>query len=343
MPTLKAVFEQQVPPHHLKKLFQSHVAYCKQSDLLQALNNADAPHHYKCLILKQFIQHIENQSRYLHESINEAYVCMITTSSNRSSMSMMLSKDNIVHYSMNDHIKISIKENPNIICNDGSTGYRTWEAALALLECMISLPARILKAQRKDSSDSALEQLGITFDVLHSLAAVELGAGTGLVGLMYSKLNGHKVALTDGDEGVVAQLENNIQLNYLQAKCRAQKLYWGVDSAITAEPGRQQFVLASDVTYDPSAAPKLVSCIKQFLTTTNTAFSFVSATIRSVDTFNSFILECKKNAIKVVHLAHYTSPFDEIHYFVDENTPDIVVMGLVLEDQSEQDVNTSDM
>jgi protein-lysine N-methyltransferase EEF2KMT len=333
MPTLKAIFEQQVPPRYLKQKFQDCAAYNKQTDLLKSLKDADAPEEYKSLVLKLFIQQIESQSRFIHEDISEAYAHIMSHGPCQKEKEKIgiFSPDNIVHYSMNDNIKISIVENPNVISSQGSTGYRTWEASLALLECMLSFANRELKARLKGVPDPVLQQLGVSFELHKEMAVVELGAGTGLAGLMICKLSGRNAILTDGDEEVVAQLQRNIELNSLQTKCQAQRLYWGKDAAVTAEPGRQQVVLAADVTYDPGAAPLLVSTIKEFLTKTDTRFCLVSATVRSTDTFNAFMRECKKKSIKVVHIEHYSSPFDNLHFFVEENTPDILVMGLTLQ------------
>lgn len=329
MANLKAIFEQQVHPSYLKRKLEAYVPYSKQKEFVTVLEHAHCPDIYKAAVLKLFIQYMESEHRFVHEDLSEMYAQTFTTGTCQEERAKqgIASTDNIVHYHVNDHIKLSLYEDPNVISSQGSTGYRTWEASLALLEYMNSLLPRFLKAQA-GHVDKGLSEIPIHFNDLRTMPIVELGAGTGFVGMMLAQLSGQKATLTDGDQGVVEKLQRNIELNSLQTKCKSQVLYWGRDPPIVVEPGRKQLLLAADVTYDEQVAPLLVKCIKQFLTTTNTPMCFVSATIRSVDTFNAFIKECKRQNVQVTHLEHYTSPFDKFHFFVAPHTPDIVIMGL---------------
>jgi predicted nicotinamide N-methyase len=85
---------------------------------------------------------------------------------------------------------ITILESRAIISSSGTTGFRTWEAAL------------YLSAWLAES------------DVVKGKSVLELGAGTGLVSLLCtSHLGASRVIATDGNEGLIEELKTNIFLN----------------------------------------------------------------------------------------------------------------------------------
>ena len=96
-----------------------------------------------------------------------------------------------------------------MISSSGTTGLRTWEAALHLAAYL--------------TSNSGL-------DLVRNKKVLELGAGTGFLSILSAVcLEAAAVTVTDGDEGVFQALEDNIFLNGLEGDSRVTPgiLRWG--------------------------------------------------------------------------------------------------------------------
>lgn len=82
---------------------------------------------------------------------------------------------------------------------------------------------------------------------------VELGAGTGLPGLVAALL-GAEVILTD-KKALLPGLERNVTANNLGTRVSVQELEWGKDCSHLSPP--VDMVLMSDLVYDPKLMPAL--------------------------------------------------------------------------------------
>jgi predicted nicotinamide N-methyase len=106
---------------------------------------------------------------------------------------------------------VTLLESHSLISASGTTGLRTWEAALHL-GAYLSLS---LKGQ----------------DFIGGKSVLELGAGTGFLSILCAKYLGAKQVLaTDGDPGVVEALETNFFLNGLdnsREQVGTSVLKWG--------------------------------------------------------------------------------------------------------------------
>lgn len=154
---------------------------------------------------------------------------------------------------------IFIKETPNVFSANGSTGHRTWEAALALSEYILTSPNTLqtfpqtsISNKRNEKSNVILSESTTPLPQFHTI--LELGAGTGLAGLVAaSHLRSKSLVLTDGDDVVVEGLTQNIARNLVSLPKRtssnsrnstymttpafslepapaiAMKMYWGDD------------------------------------------------------------------------------------------------------------------
>lgn len=103
---------------------------------------------------------------------------------------------------------VTILEARSVISGQGTTGLRTWEAALHLGKYLALHGENLIKGKN----------------------ILELGAGTGLVSLFTAKyLEPSYVAVTDGDEAVVDSINTNLYLNGLEASKRISSLVyrWG--------------------------------------------------------------------------------------------------------------------
>lgn len=105
---------------------------------------------------------------------------------------------------------VTLIENPSLISGQGTTGLRTWEAALALAEYILQSRRSLL-----DSVQTVLE----------------LGAGTGLCALICAKLEVPRVVATDGDENVVASLKANAKANGVEDRVITDVLWWGSEES----------------------------------------------------------------------------------------------------------------
>lgn len=104
--------------------------------------------------------------------------------------------------------ELKLLENRSVISGAGTTGLRTWEAALHLGSYLLSSPEAASMVQGK--------------------RVIELGAGTGLLSLMCAGHLGAKhVIATDGDEGVVEALKENASGNDCTAETVFRQLWWG--------------------------------------------------------------------------------------------------------------------
>lgn len=169
---------------------------------------------------------------------------------------------------------IQIKETPKIISGLGTTGLRTWEAALYLLAYLNST----------------------TGPNLQNKNIVELGAGTGLVSLALAKTherhNFAHLVVTDGDSALVDGLAATFAYNDVDANVSVatQQLLWGTTDAHDAPTFVQgvplaDIVVAADVTYDALVVPQLASTLADFFKA-GASEAYVAATVRNLDTIS---------------------------------------------------------
>ncbi|KAL2204323.1 hypothetical protein CC79DRAFT_1336912 [Sarocladium strictum] len=182
---------------------------------------------------------------------------------------------------------ITTLENRSLLSAGGTTGLRTWEAALHLGQYLCANPS-----------------------IVHGKRLLELGAGTGYVSVLCAKyLGAEHVIATDGSDDVVNNMPDNFFLNELQGSDRivAMPLNWGWALVGTEEDqwngGRPlDVVLGADITYDKSIAQPLVSSFIEIITLYPDVQIYISATQRNRDTFQAFLDECHKNKLAVEQL-----------------------------------------
>ncbi|KAL6705140.1 hypothetical protein ACN47E_007245 [Coniothyrium glycines] len=188
---------------------------------------------------------------------------------------------------------VTLLEARSVISSSGTTGLRTWEAALLLGSYLGSEDGQSFVAHKK---------------------IFELGAGTGMLSILCAKhLNVAGIVATDGDEAVVDAIKTNLFLNGLETEAsntcqvRTAALKWGypIDATTFAEDYGMEvpdIVLGADVTYDKSVIPRLVSSLREFFELNGTLQVLISATIRNEQTFETFLNTCKRNAFSFERL-----------------------------------------
>lgn len=231
-------------------------------ELLETLNeiSKENPYYVKSFLNNLFKTDIDQDEFYelFSEVIN--------------SKPLQVTDEDIITYKINTTL-VRIKETQRLISGNGTTGLRTWEAALYL-----SLYISKNLGQFEDRR------------------VLELGTGTGLVSLYMIKETALKIKnliITDGDSTLIESLSHNFQLNKIpkQSNIRCQSLWWGKDPV----PSDVDIIIAADVTYDSSVIPSLVDCIKTGLQQgaqeglqQGAQEAFIAATIRNEETISVF-------------------------------------------------------
>jgi len=93
---------------------------------------------------------------------------------------------------------------------------------------------------------------------LRGKRVVELGSGTGLVGLIAAKLGAGKVWITD-QQPLLGIMQQNLSMNSLQYNCVVAELDWGTVIPIAIPP--PDVILAADCVYFEPAFPLLVQTL----------------------------------------------------------------------------------
>eukprot|EP00775_Hariotina_reticulata_P006407 gene6407-6638_t len=123
---------------------------------------------------------------------------------------------------------------------DNESGSVVWDCGLVLAHFLI-----------KQSQSGNIKLAG--------KRVIELGSGTGVVGLTAAALGAQQVLLTDRTQ-LVPQLLDNIQRNHLQHVASAAALDWGQPLPPAAQPA-YDLLLCSDLVYSESSVGLLLSSI----------------------------------------------------------------------------------
>ncbi|WVW83866.1 hypothetical protein I302_105888 [Kwoniella bestiolae CBS 10118] len=201
-----------------------------------------------------------------------------------------------------------------IAIQGGTTGLRTWTAALHLAHHILSHPRLIFPNQRELQNGT-----------------VELGAGTGFLSILLAQLGVDVISTdlgiesesnseVDGEDEVefgqdqdgktrtpLGRLRYNVQLNDDQSHSRTavRALDW-TDASLPLRdrPGiwrdldkKRRTIIAADVIYDPDLVPPLVDTIDVLLGEKNQAI--ISATVRNRETFEIFLDTCQQHNLQV--------------------------------------------
>ncbi|KAJ3031030.1 UNVERIFIED_CONTAM: hypothetical protein HDU68_006868 [Siphonaria sp. JEL0065] len=255
------------------------------------------PGSYTAKFLKHLISRIETQkSKDNDDSDNESGVGVCNEDLLERYMACLMIKtpDNEMAYRSYSMVQESdtplfatLAENSQTISN-GTTGLRTWPAALSLVSYLI--------VQAKESRGLPKQ-------------TVELGCGVGLVGIACGVLGvSSSIDFTDVDTTVLDTVTRNCAINFggdvdsgkgTVVETRVSQLDWEVitDSALKDRVAsiEADFVVASDVAYDPVIVPPFVRVLNAFLRRDNGGTTGVEALVattrRAESTFDLFLSE----------------------------------------------------
>ena len=170
---------------------------------------------------------------------------------------------------------VSLSETLDLV-SGGTTGLRTWEAALALKEYLASNP-----------------------DISKGRRLLELGSGAGFTGISILKLSlADHVTLTDCHAKVLDRLRHNCSANLPDSdNFDVRSLDWREFDLEDATKLDCSMLIAADVVFDPTLVPYLAETISTCLEA-RIEMALVACTVRSEDTLNLFLQEVGKRSMK---------------------------------------------
>ncbi|KAI8965222.1 putative methyltransferase-domain-containing protein [Daldinia sp. FL1419] len=249
------------------------------------------PQRYQLRVLKELTSRIEASiedwdshgvSDDLMDALSTLLSCPLpseTTAAQQKSyvtytLSLLGNEDNAI---VSTPAQITLLESRNLISASGTTGLRTWEAALHLGQFLSANPS-----------------------LVRDKKILELGSGTGYLSILCAKFLASPLAVaSDGSDEVVANLPENFFLNGLQdsGRVRAMDVKWGHALVGTEDQYWNggvpiDVVLGADITYDKSVIPALVGTLEELATMFPHVIILIAATERNRDTFKAFLDVC---------------------------------------------------
>ncbi|PWA03438.1 hypothetical protein BB558_000388 [Smittium angustum] len=125
--------------------------------------------------------------------------------------------------------------------------------------------------------------------VIANKSVLELGSGTGLLGIICSLIGATEVLLTDTHRDVLALLNHNAKINSANAKnVSVRMLDWSQHSLVDDLRGKYDVILGSDLVYDPDTNFDLVKLLESLINN-KSQMAYIASTVRNEDTFDGFI------------------------------------------------------
>ncbi|KZZ89224.1 hypothetical protein AAL_07872 [Moelleriella libera RCEF 2490] len=188
--------------------------------------------------------------------------------------------------------RITILENRGLIAAGGTTGHRTWEAALHLGQFLCTNKSLIVGKR-----------------------VLDLGTGTGYLAILCAKhLQAAHVTASDGSDDVLNDLIDNLGLNGLQRSTglAVEKLQWGSGAVRAGHEKRVggaplDVVLGADVTYDQQSIPALITTLQELLQLQPNAQVLISAVDRNTESLQKFLEIGRQERLTIERI-----PFDEV-------------------------------
>ncbi|KAI0182128.1 putative methyltransferase-domain-containing protein [Hypoxylon sp. FL1284] len=288
------------PPKHLKDTDVQKWLYKNLFD--QSRNPTLPPDRYQMRVLKQLVNKIEKaiEDPDQDEISDEIMTCLTSFMSRgvSSEYDAALEKAYVTFtcipeasnlsagYEDAPDPTITLLERRHLISGSRTTGFRTWEASLHLAAYLLSRDGARLVGDKN---------------------ILELGAGTGFLSILLARhLKAKHVTSTDGDEGVIKSLRENLALNDLEdsEQVRTEVLRWGhhltstwVDDDCTTHP--YDVVIGADITYDKIAISALVSTLQGLFDMRPELTIIIAGVVRNADTFQTFRDECASHQFTV--------------------------------------------
>ncbi|EEH48232.1 protein-lysine N-methyltransferase [Paracoccidioides brasiliensis Pb18] len=185
-------------------------------------------------------------------------------------------------------------ENRGLILSSGTTGFRTWEAALHLGTYLSTPEGRALIAGKN---------------------IIELGSGTGFLSMYCLKcLGARSVTATDRDPALISSIQDCVMRNSLDSsRIHADIWEWGnpfqPHRLSSSGKSYQSFdvALGADLIYDRELIPLLSSTLRELFDKHGIKEFILSSTLRNSETFNAFLNTCEANKLNACKI-NFKSP-----------------------------------
>ncbi|KUJ18060.1 uncharacterized protein LY89DRAFT_684000 [Mollisia scopiformis] len=282
-----------------------------QQDIYNRLFADDAAKHpsparYRVRVLKELVQRIEASIQdWDNEAVSDDIMSCLSSLIASGAPSEAVSAQQKAYVtcslaflsSSSDFVPtITLLEARNLIAAAGTTGLRTWEAALHLGNYLAQKP-----------------------NLVQGKSVLELGAGTGYISILCARyLGASHIVSTDGSDDVLADLPTNFYLNGLQESSiiEAKELRWGHILIGGEQPewngGRKiDLVLGADLTYDTTAVRALVATFGDLFELFPEIHIIIASPIRNEKTFQTFLETCRRNKYGVEEI-EYEIPKPEL-------------------------------
>ncbi|KAL1999824.1 hypothetical protein VTN02DRAFT_3939 [Thermoascus thermophilus] len=189
-------------------------------------------------------------------------------------------------------------ESRGLILSSGTTGFRTWEAALHLGTFLSTPQGEALVRGKR---------------------VIELGAGTGFLSMFCAKhLGVERILVTDREPSLISSIRDCVARNGLDPS-RIQPAIWEWGNPLedsqcgdnqSGQPQHFDVALGADLIYDVDLVPLLLSTLRDLFDNYRIEEFLISATLRNRDTFQAFLDACEANHFQA-HCMPFESPPSE--------------------------------
>lgn len=262
--------------------FPKNITWEKQKSLIDVTYNCSLNKKfpiklsYQLNFLKKLLMVLEQSCAEVHDAVYESY-CEVQRNVSKDCTQKYAFK----HYVITSGVHLSLRESKSFVA-EGTTGLCSWQASLALADFLMQHPY-------------------ITKDKV----ILELGAGTGLCGLILLKMcKPVHLFLTDGSSASVNLMCENIKRNFYEIldlgknKFKVEKqmvqcliVPWdAIENINEIKSDKPDIVLAADVVYDDSCFMELAHAIDHvFQLKNNSVEMYLAATVRNKLTLENFL------------------------------------------------------
>ncbi|CAF3265184.1 unnamed protein product [Rotaria sp. Silwood2] len=181
-----------------------------------------------------------------------------------------------------DNNQCVIHRQSTALLSHGLTGLSNWPASICL-------------------GDYLMKRIHL----LENKRIIELGAGSGLLGLALLKYSDKILSytFTDYSPMILNLLRQNILLNFsddeFNKRIKIEELDWNQYSIDENNQDCFNFILATDVVYDPSVIESLVKVIKILLQMNKQCSAYIANAIRNESTYNQFRQSLNESSLNI--------------------------------------------
>ncbi|KAJ5213081.1 hypothetical protein N7449_000250, partial [Penicillium cf. viridicatum] len=213
---------------------------------------------------------------------------------------------------------VTTSESRGLILSGGTTGNRTWEAALHLGSFLASEVGEALVRGKR---------------------VIELGAGTGFLSLVCARhLGVRSVVVTDREPALIDNIRDCVRHN-LNGR-ESIPIYpavweWGTPlvregdlAGLGSDEGEEgtglrfDVALGADLIYDTDLVPLLLSTVRDLFENYHIKEFIIAATLRNEDTFRTFLNACETNSFAIETFPFESTPSeDQTGFFHSTSIP----------------------